>query len=115
MDPMKEEHHAYAHMLKVTPDRIEDANYVRLMHMQGLTEEIKSQHHIQVNPPHESKINRIPDAQDIPRCLLPEVRGQERPPLSESRVAVSEGCQAESNPMQGPVSTGQHITPTWTP
>ena len=110
MDPMKEEHHAYAHMLKVTPDRIEDANYARLMHMQGLTEEIKSQRHVQVNPPHESKINRIPDAQDIPRCLLPEVRGQERPPLSESRVAVSEVCQAGSNPMQGPVSAGQHIT-----
>ena len=110
MDPMKEERHVYTDMLKVAPDKVKDAIYARLMHMQGLTEEFKPECYIQVYLPYVGQINCIPDAQDIPRSLHPEVRGQERPQSSESRVAVSGDCQAELNPKQGPVSTGQYIT-----
>ena len=110
MDPVKKEHHDYTDMLKVAPDKVKDANYARLMHMQGLTEETKPECYIQVYLPYVDQTNCIPGAQDIPSSLHPEVRGQERPLSSESRVAVSGDCQAELNPKQGPVSAGQYIT-----
>ena len=97
-------------MLEAAPSEIKRTNYAMHMPMQRIIEETESEHHLRVYSPRENQVKCITDVQDFPRSLHPEARGQERPPLSESREAINASCQAELNPVQGPGSPRLDIT-----